>query len=66
MDFKTLLLIYFLIGLAYVIVNVVVRKLDTEGDPMLPLAWWFLWIIFLPLLLIEKSCNAVKRYFNAK
>lgn len=38
--------IYFLIGLAYVLVNVFVRKMEPD-DPLLVLVWWFLWPICL-------------------
>jgi hypothetical protein len=38
-------MLYFIIGVMYAVFNGQVRKLDTGGDPMLPLAWVFLWPI---------------------
>lgn len=49
--------IYFIIGIGYCIVNNVVRKLDTDEDYLLNMAWIFLWPIFILALLIDKTRN---------
>ena len=36
---------YFLIGLIYTFINGFVRKIDTEGEPLLPTVWLCLWPI---------------------
>jgi len=47
-----MLLIYILIGLVYTVINGSVRKIDTDGDWMLPLVWWGLWPLCLTALLV--------------
>lgn len=37
----------------YAIYNGQIRKLDTGGDPMLPLAWVFLWPIGIATRIIQ-------------
>lgn len=34
---------YFLIGLIYVLVNALIRKIDTDGDWLIALVWLLLW-----------------------
>lgn len=41
-------IIYFTIGFLYWALNSFVRKLDTDGDWLLPIVWFFAWP--LPLL----------------
>lgn len=42
---------YFLIGLIYTFINGFVRKIDTEGEPLLPTVWLCLWpICFIGLI----------------
>lgn len=44
---------YFLIGLIYAMINIVVRKdMNEHQDPWLPVAWvlaW--WVFFIPLVI---------------
>lgn len=42
---------YVLIGMLYMFVNILVRKLDAD-DPLLVLFWWFLWPIAMIGLLV--------------
>jgi len=42
---------YVLIGMLYMFVNILVRKLDAD-DPLLVLLWWFLWPIAMIGLLV--------------
>lgn len=47
-------LIYILIGLTYTLINGLVRKLDTDGDYLLPMVWIFLWpICFVALIFLK-------------
>ncbi|MDI9337803.1 MAG: hypothetical protein QM539_05170 [Alphaproteobacteria bacterium] len=45
---------YFIIGLIYALINVFVRKLETNGDYLLPFIWMFFWPITIPVLLYSK------------
>lgn len=50
--------IYLLIGLIYLLINTLVRKLNTEDDWMLPMVWLFFWwlcFIVLFILWIQKK-----------
>lgn len=49
----TLIAFYFFIGIIYCIVNGGIRKLDTEGDFLLPLAWILCWPPFVLTLVIH-------------
>jgi len=40
-----MILAYFIIGLMYWALNSFIRKLETNGDWMLPLVWLFAWPI---------------------
>lgn len=60
----TLIAFYFLIGIIYCIVNGGIRKLDTEGDFLLPFSWIIFWppfIIALIVHLLTKLLNKGKR-----
>lgn len=46
--------IYILIGIVYLLINVLIRKLDTEGDYLLPNVWMFFWPLCLLALLIRR------------
>ncbi len=45
---------YFMIGLVYSLVNIFVRKLETNGDYLLPFVWMFFWPITIPVLVAQK------------
>lgn len=49
-----MILIYFIIGIVYTLVNIFVRKLDTNGDYLLPFIWLLLWPIAFIVLIINK------------
>lgn len=54
--------IYFLIGMIYTLINGFVRKLDTDGDWLLPIFWLLLWpIAFIGLVIIN-----VNKYFESR
>lgn len=42
---------YFLVGLLYTLINVLIRKIDADGDPLLVFVWVFVWPFCLVLLL---------------
>jgi hypothetical protein len=54
--------IYFMVGLLYWGLNSFVRKLETEGDWLLPLVWFLAWpigliswfVVFVEYLLSKK------------
>lgn len=50
MNSQNWILLYFIIGIVYVIVNGLFRKMDTDGNPMLVWVWLTLWpVCFVPL-----------------
>ncbi len=52
--------LYMLVGIGYLLVNVLVRKLDTGDDYLLPLVWMFLWwlcFIGIIAIYIDKKRN---------
>lgn len=62
--------IWLIVGLLYVLINVFLRKLETD-DPMLVLVWLFLWplgilsLIVLGIIhLIQKIQNIIKRKYR--
>lgn len=55
------ILAYVLIGLAYLLVNVLIRRIDTYDDWMLPLVWWFFWPIFFFALVIVGVGKLIKK-----
>lgn len=45
--------LYLLVGLVYLLVNVLIRKIQTEDDWMLPMVWlFFWWLCFIALFII--------------
>ena len=48
------MIIYFLIGILYTLVNLFIRKLDIENDWGLVFIWILAWPLFFVLLLISK------------
>lgn len=57
----TLIAFYFFIGIIYCIVNGGIRKLDTEGDFLLPMGWIGLWPLFIMALIIDKTIKLWKK-----
>lgn len=48
------MLVYMLIGIVYCLVNILIRKLEIEGDWAVVYVWLFLWPICFISLFIEK------------
>lgn len=59
-----MILLYFIIGIIYTIINGAVRKLNTDGDPLLTFVWVFLWPIGLLALLVYNTVKFVKKKFK--
>ena len=58
-----MILIYFIIGIIYCIVNGTIRNIDTDDDMLLPMVWigfWPLCFIALIILYIQKKLNQHK------
>lgn len=53
--------LYFFIGLIYALINGLIRKIETNGDPMQPFAWVLLWPIGVITLAIQNIYKAYKR-----
>jgi len=54
MSTETLAMIWFIGGILYAFVNGAVRKIDTDGDWLLPLGWMMLWPIMMPAAIGHK------------
>ncbi len=52
---------YFIIGIIYAIINGAIRKIDTDGDWLLPLAWIIVWPIGLTSLLVSWVIKLIKK-----
>lgn len=52
---------YFIIGIIYAIINGAIRKIDTDGDWLLPLAWIIAWPIGIASLLTEQIIKLIKK-----
>lgn len=50
---EQILMWYFIIGAVYLLINGIVRKLDTGGDYLLPYVWFFFWPIAFTVLGIK-------------
>lgn len=58
-----MILIYFIIGMMYCIINGGIRGIDTEGDMLLPLVWicfWPLCFIALFILYVQRQISKHK------
>lgn len=53
---------YFLIGLIYTFINGYIRKIDTEGDFLLPMVWLCLWPICFIGLAACFIQNKIEKY----
>jgi hypothetical protein len=51
---ETLAAIWFIVGIGYAFVNGYIRKLDTDGDWLLALAWITLWPMLIPTAIAVK------------
>ena len=51
---------YFIIGIIYAVINGAIRKIDTDGDWLLPLAWIIVWPIGLASLLVGLVIKLIK------
>lgn len=60
MSTETLAAIWLIVGIIYTLINGFVRKLDTGGDWLLPLAWITMWPIFIPVLIFSKIYFKIK------
>jgi formate hydrogenlyase subunit 3/multisubunit Na+/H+ antiporter MnhD subunit len=52
---------YFIIGLVYCLINGLVRKVDTDGDWLLPIVWLTLWPLGILSLLVAGIIGIFKR-----
>lgn len=62
MEYGIFWAIYFLIGMIYTLINGFVRKLDTDGDWLLPIFWLLLW----PIAFIGLAIITVNKYFERR
>jgi hypothetical protein len=66
-----MILAYFIIGLMYWALNSFIRKLETNGDWMLPLVWLFAWpiafltwaVIFIMWIAEEVKAKRFNKHF---
>jgi hypothetical protein len=61
MTAETMAAIWLITGIIYALVNGFVRKLDTDGDWLLPLAWITLWPMLIPTLIVSKIYQRLKK-----
>lgn len=54
-----MVLLYVITGLCYALLNGIIRKIDTDGDPMLPLVWFLLWPICMLAVIVDLSIRFV-------
>ena len=52
---------YFIIGIIYAVINGAIRKVDTDGDWFLPLAWIIVWPIGIASLLVGWVIKLIKK-----
>lgn len=52
---------YFIIGIIYAVINGTIRKIDTDGDWLLPLAWIIVWPIGIASLLVGWVIKLIKK-----
>ncbi len=52
---------YFIIGIIYAVINGAIRKVDTDGDWLLPLAWIIVWPVGLASLLVGWVIKLIKK-----
>jgi hypothetical protein len=60
MSLENIILIYFIIGIAYTFINGAIRKLDND-DWILTYVWVFGWPVCFICLIIEKTNKFFKR-----
>lgn len=64
MTTEQLVMWYFIIGLAYSLINGIIRKIDTDGDYLLPFVWLTLWPLGIISLIIFVSIEKYKKLSN--
>jgi hypothetical protein len=55
---------YFVIGFLYMAINTFIRKIETDGDYLLPLAWFLVWPIGITGLLVEGIIYRYNKLFG--
>lgn len=50
---------YILIGLLYTLVNIFIRKIDTDGDYLLVFVWMFIWPLAFTALIVDYLYNKI-------
>jgi len=62
MTTESIILFYFLIGMGYTLINGIVRKLDTDGDWLLPMFWLLMW----PIAFVGLTFIGIQKYINKR
>lgn len=63
MKLEDIVMIYYIGGILYVLFNGIVRKIETDGNPMVPLSWFLVWPIFLVTLIGRTIYRGIKNMF---
>lgn len=61
---ENLAAIWLITGVIYAVINGLVRKIDTDGDWLLPIVWITLWPITIPALIVSKLYNLIFKTAN--
>jgi hypothetical protein len=62
---ETIAMIWFIVGILYAFVNGAIRKIDTDGDWLLPIAWITLWPMMIPSIIgykLYQKCTKKDTY----
>ena len=59
---ENIVMIYYIGGILYVLFNAIVRKIETDDNPMVPFSWFLLWPIFLVTLIGRTIYRGYKKY----
>lgn len=54
--------IYFIVGMTYTLINGFVRKLDTDGDWLLPMVWIGMW----PIAFTSLAIKGISEYYEKR
>lgn len=60
MTSENLAAVWFIVGIIYAIINGAVRKIDTDGDWLLPFAWVTMWPFMLPAVIVSGVYRKLK------
>ena len=63
MRLEDIAMIYYIGGILYVLFNGLIRKVETDGNPMVPLSWFLAWPIFLITLIGRSIYRLIKHKF---